>query len=234
MMAGHVGKVDEVGSRPGERANARCPHLVFRNVLGPSTVAALLEYVAAREADFTLGRIKDRGVIGGKFDYTRRNCLLLWKLGDFKQPIESFVREIAAKAVIRLGLIESAVEPREFQITAYGDGGRFAAHRDTLDTLDRVRILSCVYYFATTPPRFSGGELRLYGLPTLSGRDTGVPPFVDILPETDTLVVFPSWLRHEVLPVQVPSGAWADQRFTINCWLHRMPPSACQTAGAHG
>jgi len=40
------------------------------------------------------------------------------------------------------------------------------------------------------------------------------------------LVAFPSWLRHEVLPVHVPSGAWRDSRFAINCWLHRARQAA--------
>ena len=53
-------------------------------------------------------------------------------------------------------------------------------------------------------------------------------PHVDIVPETDTLVVFPSWMSHEVLPVRVPSGAWIDRRFTINCWIHRVGPVAGQ------
>ena len=52
----------------------------------------------------------------------------------------------------------------------------------------------------------------------------GIPVFADIEPETDSLVAFPSWLRHEVLPVRIPSAAWADGRFTINCWLHRAQP----------
>jgi Rps23 Pro-64 3,4-dihydroxylase Tpa1-like proline 4-hydroxylase len=124
-------------------------------------------------------------------------------------------------------LVEPALEPKEFTIHGYRDGSRFGAHLDTSEQLARVRVLSCVYYFAVTPRRFSGGELRLYGLPTLSSVQNNRPPaFVDIVPETDTLVVFPSWLCHEVLPVHVPSGAWLDGRFTINCWLHRVAPPA--------
>jgi Rps23 Pro-64 3,4-dihydroxylase Tpa1-like proline 4-hydroxylase len=43
-------------------------------------------------------------------------------------------------------------------------------------------------------------------------------------------VAFPSWLRHEVLPVHVPSGKWSDCRFSINCWMLRAPPAAAATA----
>jgi hypothetical protein len=45
--------------------------------------------------------------------------------------------------------------------------------------------------------------------------------FADIEPEYDTLVFFPSWSPHEVLPVHVPSGRFMDSRFDINCWIHR-------------
>src|SRR2546423_5148826 len=122
--------------------------------------------------------------------------------------------------------MEPVVEPKEFEITAYRDGGRFGAHIDTSEKLNRVRVLSCVYYFAATPCRFSGGELRLYGFPAASSKDAAAPPLVDLVPETDTLVAFPSWLRHEVLPVRVPSGAWAEGRFPFNCWIHRLSPPA--------
>ena len=215
----------QVASRTHEPASPRCPHLVFRDVLGAPTVAALLDYVTAREADFRPSMLRDRESGQRRIDASRLECLCLRDLGPLKAPIETFVRKIAAPALAQLHLIEPAVEPREFEIATYGDGGHFVAHIDTRETSNRVRILSCVYYFATTPRRFSGGELRLHGFPTLSGADNGSPARVDIVPETDTLVVFPSWLRHEVLPVRQPSGAWADRRFSINCWIHRLHPS---------
>jgi Rps23 Pro-64 3,4-dihydroxylase Tpa1-like proline 4-hydroxylase len=133
---------------------------------------------------------------------------------------------IAVHALRELELFEPAVEPSEFEMCAFGNGGHFAPHIDTFETLNRLRILSCVYYFATTPRRFSGGILRLHGFPTSSSKSGLEPPIVDIMPETDSLVVFPSWLRHEVLPVEVPSKAWANGRFTINCWVHRVNPPA--------
>ena len=66
----------------------------------------------------------------------------------------------------------------------------FGAHVDTNELTDRVRVISCVYYFARTPGAFGGGELRLYGFPV---RSRNAPVCVDIVPETDTLVAFPSW-----------------------------------------
>jgi hypothetical protein len=217
---------------PGS-AGARCPHLVYRNVLGAKRVAALLDYVAARRADFRPAVVRDRTSGTEKLDQRIRDCLYFKGLGPFEGPIKAFVDTIAAQALGALHLVEPKVEPREFTLTAFGNGGRFIAHIDTNERTDRVRVLSCVYYFAAMPRRFGGGELRLYGFPKLSpGKKPELPPFVDVSPETDTLVVFPSWLEHEVLPVSVPSGAWADGRFTINCWVHRAATSAEGTPAA--
>jgi SM-20-related protein len=218
MMAIQRNMAADVARRPGEQAHARCPHLVFRDVLGTETVTGLLDYVAARENDFRPAVVRSRRSGAGRVDYSLRDCLYLMELGTFEAPLKAFVRGITAQALTELHLVESNLEPRDFEITAYRDGGRFGAHIDTDERLNRVKVLSCVYYFAATPRRFSGGELRLHGFPVFSGKDVAAPrPPVDIVPETDTLVVFPSWLRHEVLPVEVLSGAWADGRFTINC-----------------
>jgi len=205
-----------------EVTSAGCPHVRFRAVLGERKVAGLLDHVHRRKDGFKLALVRDRNSGERRVDYERRCALSLGDLGSFKAPIESFVSGIAAQVVQRLELSETNLLVRDFEIAAFQDGGRFGAHIDTDERTNRVRVLSCVYYFAQTPARFSGGELRLYALPSLSAD--GSPGFVDIAAETDTMVVFPSWLRHEVLPVRVPSGAWMDGRFTVNCWLHRSPP----------
>ena len=202
-------------------ANARCPHMIVRNVLGASTVAALLDYAISREPEFRVARAYDRRSGALAVDAGRRDCMLLAGLGPFQAAMEAFVRSIIEPALSELRLDESGGEPKEFEISAYGDGGHFNPHIDTVEVLDRVRVLSCVYYFAATPPRFSGGALRLHAFPSRAGAVTSAPAYVDVAPETDTFVAFASWLRHEVLPVHVPSGAWADRRFAINCWIHR-------------
>jgi Rps23 Pro-64 3,4-dihydroxylase Tpa1-like proline 4-hydroxylase len=198
---------------------------MFHDVLGADTVASLLDYVAAREKDFTSRVVRNRESGKTRVDRDLLDCVYLMDIGAFRASVEAFVRRIAAHALARLHLNVPAFEPREFELSAYRDGDHFGAHIDTDERLGRVRVLSCVYYFAATPRRFSGGELRLHGLPTLSGsKADGEPPFVDIVPETDSFVVFPSWLRHEVLPVRVSSKEWLDSRFTINCWIHRGQP----------
>jgi SM-20-related protein len=203
------------------KADARCPHLVFRDVLGTKTVAGLLDFVAARKGDFRPAVVRNRDSGERRVDYGLRDCLYLMDLGAFEAPLKAFVGDIAAATLASLQPNEALSAPGDFEIAAYGNGGHFGSHIDTDERVDRVRVLSCVYYFAAMPSRFSGGELRLHGLPILSGGHATQSPFVDVMPDTDTLVVFPSWLRHEVLPVHVPSGAWEDRRFSVNCWIHR-------------
>jgi SM-20-related protein len=202
--------------------NLSCPHRLVLGLLGPQAVAALVDYVVAREAAFVPARVHLRGQDSQRVDPARRKALLLADLSEFRPVIENAVRQIVPLAMAELGLIEPAVEPREFEISAHTDGGHFEPHVDTVDRLERVRILSCVYYFATTPRHFDGGELRLYGFPGASKESVA---FVDISPETDSLIMFPSWMRHEIRPVRVRSGIWRDARFAINCWVHRTPPN---------
>jgi SM-20-related protein len=214
----------DLDSRLNWSRDARCPHGTIRALLGPASVAAMLDYVAEREVDFTPGIVRRRGSDERRIDPTTLQSRVLRGIGPFREQIETLMRGIAPIAVARLGLIEPAVEPREFEFASYGDGGHFKVHLDTIETGKRLRILSCVYYFAVTPPRFSGGNLRLHGFPDPFGRANR--PVVDIVPETDMLVMFPSWMEHEVLPVRVPSGAWMDRRFSINCWVHRADRAA--------
>ena len=213
----------EAARLPVTSVDPRCPHLVFRNVLGADYVQSLLKYVVDRQDDFQAGGMLNRLTGELLVDPKMRISSYLNDLGTFGDPIKALVGAVAAPALKGLNLIEPAVEPREFVITAYPDGGYIGEHIDTQTGQKRVRILSCIYYFAATPHRFSGGELQLYGFPQRSsaGTEPTRSPFVELAPETDSLIFFPSWLRHEVLPVRVPSGAWADSRFTINCWIHR-------------
>jgi Rps23 Pro-64 3,4-dihydroxylase Tpa1-like proline 4-hydroxylase len=109
----------------------------------------------------------------------------------------------------------------ELELAAHGDGAFYHAHTDIAvgetrkkrsDKSDRV--LSAVYYFYAEPKAFSGGELRLFQL----GEN---PAFVELQPLQNSLVVFHSWVPHEVRPVSCPSGEFRDYRFAINCWYRR-------------
>jgi SM-20-related protein len=42
-----------------------------------------------------------------------------------------------------------------------------------------------------------------------------------IVPQPNQIVFFPCSLLHEITPVECPSRAFADSRFTLNGWLHK-------------
>jgi len=208
---------------PREIAEVDCffrlpPFGIVRQWLGGAIVERLLYHVKHNESMFeesNIGYGKDKRV-----DYSRRRSSLL--------NINNLVKEVQLDAKIHdvipimfEGLGDTPFIPCqfEFQLAAHGNGAFFGRHIDTFtqkEGLTSDRIISAVYYFHALPKAFSGGALRLHSL-----ADHQEAPFVDIEPDFDTLVFFPSWFPHEVLPVHVPSGRFLDSRFAISCWIHR-------------
>ena len=116
----------------------------------------------------------------------------------------------------------------ELQLAAHGDGAHYRPHvdteigTDTQDSASPVRVLSAVYYFHARPQAFFGGQLRLFGFgPVPTVQEPQPARHVDIEPVRNSLVVFPSWVPHEVRPISVPTGEFADYRFALNCWYCR-------------
>ena len=100
--------------------------------------------------------------------------------------------------------------------------GRSPLGGDARGTQDR--LLSAVYYFHREPKRFTGGQLRLHRS-TPDDDPSDPEPIrnpadqIDIEPKRNSLLVFPSWASHEVLPVDCPSSRFEDHRFAVNIWL---------------
>lgn len=196
------------------------PHHVVRDFLDRDVAAELLALASANQTAF-----QPAGV--GRGDQTGINLEVRVALNiDLPAPYRSIVRtkvlDLLPTLAPTLG-IEPIREPRlEMEMVAHRDGAFFKRHIDTR-TGDKeqeyIRVLSGVYYFHAQPKAFSGGELRLYAL--------GDASFIDIVPEHNSLVFFPSWAPHEVMPVSVPSKRFVDSRFAINCFIRRkVPPAA--------
>jgi Rps23 Pro-64 3,4-dihydroxylase Tpa1-like proline 4-hydroxylase len=200
---------------------ARCPHVVMRDILGPTGTAALLDHVAAREDTFRPGGAWNRVSGTARIDRARRDCMVSHDLGACKTPLTAALAALAPPILQALQIDAPSVGKLEMELSSYGDGGHFNIHIDTLETKHDVRLATCVYYFAAEPRRFTGGALRLHAFPDRTGAHP--PETVDIAPETDSLVAFPSWMRHEVLPVHLAGDTWRDRRFAVNCWIHRNP-----------
>jgi Rps23 Pro-64 3,4-dihydroxylase Tpa1-like proline 4-hydroxylase len=200
----------------GARRSAMLPHLVLHDFLDRETVRALLDYTLAHEADFrpsAVARQKEK-----QFNEDIRRSLVTWELGPFRPLLRTRMLELLPRLATELRVTPVEDPTLELELVAHNDGGFLKSHIDTQIASESttIRVLSGVYYFHAEPKGFSGGALRLYAIG--DGKEV---PFTDVQPVHNTLLVFPSWTRHEVMPVRCPSQRFADSRFTINCWVHR-------------
>jgi Rps23 Pro-64 3,4-dihydroxylase Tpa1-like proline 4-hydroxylase len=190
------------------------PYDLVHNWLGTEMVERLLRFARSNE-----DRFGDTLVTHGEdelVDRTRRVSKNL-RLGKLEPEVTSRVKDLLPVMFDRLGIRPFIPSKIEVELVAHGDGAFFRRHIDTLTHREgRGRIISGVYYFHTIPKAFSGGVLRLHS-PAASGQQC---TFVDITPDYDTLVFFPSFFPHEVLPVKCSSGQFIHSRFAINTWVH--------------
>jgi Rps23 Pro-64 3,4-dihydroxylase Tpa1-like proline 4-hydroxylase len=190
------------------------PHTVLRDFLDEQTAADLLDQTLAWEAKFKPTRVASKAV-----DPAVRVSLGTRELGAFAPLLERKIAAIVPALVAALKATPFEPDSVELQLVAHGDGAFYKRHIDTQTARnadkDHIRVLSGVYYFHVTPKAFSGGALRLHAI---GGRGE---EFVDVMPEHNSLLVFPSWAPHEVTPVRCPSGRFRDARFAVNCWIRR-------------
>jgi Rps23 Pro-64 3,4-dihydroxylase Tpa1-like proline 4-hydroxylase len=198
----------------------RCPHVVITSFLGADFVEQLLLHVEERRDAFKPATVYNRESREDRLNRESRNCLRLDDIGPFKTTLKQAIEEILPTATRMLGILRQQAKAREFEFCAYGDGAFFAPHIDTAPSTSR-RVVSCVYYFFRQPPCFSGGALRLFGWPNVSVPASDAVATIDVIPQRDSLTIFPSSLRHEVRPIVCPSDEWRDYRFSINCWARQ-------------
>jgi len=188
------------------------------NWLGPQMVERLLEFAQSQQDKFYQTGIwnKKKGEVA--VDLTVRRSRKITDLGSLRGDIQERAQALMPKMCAQLGA--TPFEPRRFEIemAVHFDGAFFGEHRDqNPESQTKSRLISAVYYFHHIPKSFSGGALRIY--PIAGSKQSTA--FVEIEPINDTLVFFPSWFPHEVLPVNCPSHRFEDSRFAINCWIHR-------------
>jgi Rps23 Pro-64 3,4-dihydroxylase Tpa1-like proline 4-hydroxylase len=197
------------------------PHVVVHDFLDAATVAGLLDHALSRECDF-----RPTGVGSKAVDTRIRISTSLRDLGAYGPILKSKILGFLPNLIARLQVTPFEPSWLETELVAHGDGAFYKRHIDTqtvaqYEDFDEIRVLSGVYYFFVEPKVFSGGALRLYAIGGNSEQN-----FIDIAPQRNSLLVFPSWAPHEVMPVHRPSGRFIDSRFAINCWLHRKKPGA--------
>ena len=147
--------------------------------------------------------------------------------------IRDRVVEIALREYAELPVAEASWEPGrvEAQLTRSGDGEFYRPHFDNgRGTHPRIGLRAVTYIVYLGERAYGGGALRLHptrpmprhigGHRILVGRKVPGEP-VEVEPEDGTLVVFPSWVLHEVSPVTLPGDPWKGGRFTLNGWVGR-------------
>jgi SM-20-related protein len=209
----------QIGSEQTAARALSPPYLVLRDFLEENTVAALLDYALAREQAFQPTKVgrNETGVTNPAVRVSHG----IRELGEFNPVLRTKILALVPDLVARLRATPVDAPRLELELVAHNDGAFYKRHIDTQTASQRddIRVLSGVYYFHAEPKAFSGGALRLYAI-----GDPAAQTFVDVEPARNTLLVFPSWAPHEVMPISCPSGRFADSRFAINCWVHRRRP----------
>ena len=119
-----------------------------------------------------------------------------------------------------LGIEPFPVGRIECQVTANNDGAYFRVHTDAGDNETHDRVLTYVYYYSREPRPFEGGDLRVYDDVVRNGKLARAESFQTIEPRHNRIVLFWAKTMHEVMPVHMPSRAFADARFTVNGWIN--------------
>lgn len=193
------------------------PCLRIEGFLGADLTQRLLAYAQDRQAGF-----EESGVGQGReVNRQIRQSQMLWDFGDLQPVLRQRFEAVLPRAVRELRLSPITLARLELQLVAHGDGAFYSEHIDTQtgDTeKSTARVLTGVYYFHRQPKHFTGGELRLLAF---APETDGTRRFIDIAPDHDVFVLFPSWAPHEVRPVSCPSGDFMDSRFAINCWFRQ-------------
>jgi len=196
------------------------PHKLYPGFLPEDECAALLASAIASHAAFAPTKITTG------LDLALRVSSGLQNFGALQESFQARAKRCLPEWLAALGVPAFTPRAIELGMVAHGDGAFFAPHSDLLrdgeTTGPSVRILSAVYYFHKEPKGFTGGELRLQYIDATGPGARSV----SIVPENNLLVIFPSWLTHEVTRVSCPSGAFDASRFSINCWIHRATTSA--------
>lgn len=212
------------------------PHLQLADAFPAALHDRLLDWVIANQAGFADACVFDRHSSDkmGAVDPRRRVAMVTGELGDIEQDVRGQFTALLGVIVEAIGYRGPAPTSLELEIATHGDGAHFFPHLDIPVGAERQplgyganedRVLSAVYYFHRLPKGFAGGGLRLFAFARNGlGEETGEhqdAPSIELEPLDNSLVVFPSWVMHEVLPVSCPSGQFADYRFAVNCWFCR-------------
>jgi len=204
--------VESSAANPAQRT-VRHPVAVIENFLPDDVWRTLLARALASEPSF-----QPSGTHDGRTDY--RHSLVMNPPADLVRPVVDRVRHAVPTVLPSLRVRPITVGVVEAQVTASIDGSFFGVHTDADNDKVPKRYLTYVYYFNRQPKGFSGGELKIYHDVLRNNKLARAETFDIVEPLHNRIVMFWARTMHEVMPVRVPSGAFADARFTVNGWVN--------------
>lgn len=192
------------------------PYIHRQGFLNEDLNKSILTYAVERANDFELSKVYSKGM---QSISNLRSSSILKDLGSYKEVFTAHILEFIPEMIQDLQISQFSIGEIELEFAAHGDKAFFVPHIDTVvhEQTATPRMISAVYYFHSQPRKFTGGDLRLHTVPI--GSDEVSPK--DISPDNNSLLVFPSFAPHEVLPVAAPDVEFKDWRFAVNCWIHR-------------
>jgi Rps23 Pro-64 3,4-dihydroxylase Tpa1-like proline 4-hydroxylase len=182
------------------------------NFLSEAEVSELLKYVAKRESDFVSTSTSTNDT-----DY--RRSMVLHSFPKFSELIIERVKQALPDVCQFLKIPEPNISQIESQLTLHNDGNYYKLHNDNGSPETASRVLTYVYYFYEQPKPFEGGELVIYDSKVENNHYVQAESHQVIEPRRNSIVFFPSFQMHEVLPISCPSKAFLDSRLTINGWI---------------
>jgi SM-20-related protein len=202
-----------------EIARAQC--VVLDEFLVPQELDELVSYTLQHEEQFQCSEVISPNGEPGMIAFDHRRSRVLMDLGKHEAIILNRIRGVLPRVLDQLGIEEFPVRHTEAQITASNDGDFFRAHSDDSDEMIASRRITFVYFFHREPRQFEGGELLLHDSHGGAERAVSTGSYQRVVPQQNQIVFFPCSLLHEITPVECPSRAFADSRFTLNGWLHK-------------
>jgi len=223
ILAGTDVSVMPAGIRPA-------PFVLLKNFLPESFHETLLPFVLANQEKLVPAR-----VASGAYKPDARESLDLPGEWEVKKRFHQRIRPLIAKVAPRLHVAPFQIGQLEVKVRAYTDGHFFRVHMDCPRIPEDVslRAVSYVYFFHKLPRAYSGGDLLLFDSdPDVEKSDFTTAAFTRVVPEDNSIVIFPSAYWHSVIPVSCPSKEFADSRFVINGHVSKVAPKSVVEAPA--
>jgi len=215
ILAGTEVPVLPAGIRPA-------PFVFLKDFLPRSFHEALLPFVLSVQEQLVPALV---GAGSGEYHPDTRESLDLPGKWDVKNCFREHVREIILRVAPRLHVAPFEIGDLEVKLRAYLDGHFFRIHMDCPPLVESCanRRVSYVYFFHKLPRAYIGGELLLFDSDIATDWYT-TSGFTRIVPEDNSIVLFPSAYWHSVVPVSCPSKEFADSRFVINGHVSKRVP----------